>query len=83
ALVVITTYIGNPQADPLILFLGVARVVIAIIFTAIAFGRVPQDSDKSRRNNGLTTAILAGTIMGLGFRFLAASMSGHFIHPVR
>lgn len=37
ALGVITTYIGNPQGDPLILFLGVVCVVIAIIFTAIAY----------------------------------------------
>lgn len=64
ALGVITTYIGNPQGDPLILFLGVVCVVIAIIFTAIAYGRVTQEADKSRRNKGLITAILAGIIMG-------------------
>ena len=44
ALGVITTYIGNPQGDPLILFLGVVCVVIAIIFTAIAYGRVTQEA---------------------------------------
>lgn len=70
ALGVITTYIGNPQGDPLILFLGVVCVVIAIIFTAIAYGRVTQEADKSRRNKGLITAILAGIIMGWFFRFL-------------
>ena len=57
ALGVITTYIGNPQGDPLILFLGVVCVVIAIIFTAIAYGRVTQEADKSRRNKGLITAV--------------------------
>lgn len=81
ALGVITTYIGNPQGDPLILFLGVACVVIAIIFTAIAYGRVTQEADKSRRNKGLITAILAGIIMGWFFRFLADSMSDNFSQP--
>ena len=37
--------------------------MIAIIFTAIAYGRVTQEADKSRRNKGLITAILAGIIM--------------------
>ena len=78
---VITTYIGNPQGDPLILFAGVACVVIAIIFTAVAYGRVTQESDKSRRNKGLITAILAGIIMGWFFRFLAGSMSDNFSLP--
>ncbi|ELZ3072786.1 multidrug DMT transporter permease [Escherichia coli] len=81
ALGVITTYIGNPQGDPLILFLGVACVVIAIIFTAIAYGRVMQEADKSRRNKGLITAILAGIIMGWFFRFMADSMSVNFSQP--
>uniref|UniRef100_UPI000E35604C multidrug DMT transporter permease n=1 Tax=Escherichia coli TaxID=562 RepID=UPI000E35604C len=81
ALGVITTYIGNPQGDPLILFLGVACVVSAIIFTAIAYGRVTQEADKSRRNKGLITAILAGIIMGWFFRFLADSMSDNFSQP--
>lgn len=81
ALGVITTYIGNPQGDPLILFLGVVCVVIAIIFTAIAYGRVTQEADKSRRNKGLITAILAGIIMGWFFRFLADSMSDNFSQP--
>ncbi|BDY92170.1 hypothetical protein MUTS15_08270 [Escherichia coli] len=81
ALGVITTYIGNPQGDPLILFLGVACVVSAIIFTAIAYGRVTQEADKSRRNKGAITAILAGIIMGWFFRFLADSMSDNFSQP--
>ena len=56
-------------------------VVIAIIFTAIAYGRVTQEADKSRRNKGLITAILAGIIMGWFFRFLADSMSDNFSQP--
>lgn len=82
ALGVITTYIGNPQGDAQTLFLGVACIVVAIILTAIAYGRVTQESDKSRRNKGLITAILAGIIMGWFFRFLAASMSDNFSEPV-
>lgn len=81
ALGVITTYIGNPQGNALILFLGVACIVVAIILTAIAYGKVTQESDKSRRNKGLVTAILAGIIMGWFFRFLAASMSDNFSAP--
>ncbi|MFT2907566.1 hypothetical protein [Escherichia coli] len=76
-----TIGVANPQGDPLILFLGVVCVVIAIIFTAIAYGRVTQEADKSRRNKGLITAILAGIIMGWFFRFLADSMSDNFSQP--
>ncbi|EJD6507391.1 multidrug DMT transporter permease [Providencia rettgeri] len=78
---VITTYIGSPQGDPTILFLGVACVVAAIILTAITYSRVTQSSDKSRRNKGLITAIFAGIIMGSFFRFLAQSISGNLSEP--
>ncbi|HAT1684037.1 TPA: multidrug DMT transporter permease [Klebsiella oxytoca] len=82
ALGVVTTYIGNPQGSPQFLFTGVACVVVAIILTAIAYGRVTRESDKTRRNKGLITAILAGIIMGWFFRFLAGSMSDNFSKPV-
>ncbi len=70
ALGVITTYIGNPQGDPLILFLGVACVVSAIIFTAIAYGRVTQEADKSRRNKGTHYCHSGGYHHGMVFPLL-------------
>ncbi len=81
ALGVITTYIGNPQGDPLILFLGVACVVIAIIFTAIAYGRVTQEADKSRRNKGLITRHSGGYHHGMVFPLLGGLHVDNFSQP--
>lgn len=79
---VITNYIGKPDGDPLLLFLGVAFVAIAIIIDAVAYGKLPSDADdKSKKMKGLVLSIIAGIAMGFFYRFVVDSMATDFINP--
>ena len=79
---VITNYIGKPEGDPLLLFVGVAFVSVAIIIDAIAYGKLPSDSeDKSRKMKGLVLSIIGGVAMGFFYRFVVDSMVTDFVNP--
>lgn len=74
---VTVNYLANPMGSPILLFGGVALVVMAIILDAIAYHRL------SKRNAGLSVKGLAlsvacGVLMGFFYRFVAASMSLNF-----
>ena len=49
---VITNYVATPLGDPLILFIGVAFVTIAIIIDAMAYGKLPSSGEKSKTRIG-------------------------------
>ncbi len=70
---VIVNYIGEPKGDPMLLFLGVALVVVAIVLNAVASGKV-QRSNANSSNKGVWIAILAGVLMSFFYRFVAAAM---------
>ena len=79
---VITNYIGKPDGDPLLLFLGVAFVAVAIIIDAVAYGKLPSDADdKSKKMKGLVLSIIAGIAMGFFYRFVVDSMVTDFVNP--
>ncbi len=77
---VITNYVATPIGDPIILFIGVAFVAVAIVIDAIAYGKLPSTSDKST-SKGLILSIIAGIAMGFFYRFVAASMATDFGNP--
>lgn len=72
---VIVNYIGAPKGDPIILFLGVALIVVAVIFNGMAAGKMSK-SDESQKSGkkGLIIAIFAGILMSLFYRFVASAM---------
>lgn len=72
---VIINYFGAPSGDPLILFLGVALIVLAIICNGIASGRM-QQGEENRKNNrkGLLLALVAGILMSFFYRFVVMGM---------
>ena len=70
---VIVNYAGAPKGDPMVLFLGVALVVVAIILNAVASGKV-QRGGASRNQKGVWTAVIAGVLMSFFYRFVAAAM---------
>ena len=74
---VITNYIGSPVGDPLILFIGVAAIVVAILLDAKAYSKL-SSGKSSVTKNGIIISILAGVLMGFFYRFVAASMSTEF-----
>ena len=72
---VIINYIGAPKGDPVILFLGVALIVVAIICNGIASGRMRKGGDSASQNRkGILLAIVAGILMSFFYRFVAAAM---------
>jgi glucose uptake protein len=77
ALGVITNYIGQPAGNALVLFIGVAFVVLAILLDAKAYGKLTSKSEKTP-NKGIVISILAGVLMGFFYRFVAASMSENY-----
>lgn len=80
---VIVNYVGAPKGDPVILFLGVALIVVAIICNGIASGRVGRaEGTASTHRKGIVLAIVAGILMSFFYRFVAAAMDlDHFEAP--
>lgn len=80
---VVVNYIGTPSGNPLVLFLGVTLIVLAIICNGIASGRM-QHGEESRKNNrkGLLLAVIAGVLMSFFYRFVVMGMDvADFQHP--
>ena len=72
----IINYIGAPKGDPVILFLGVALIVVAIICNGIASGKVQQNNEEQKKDGkkGIILAVIAGILMAFFYRFVAAAM---------
>ncbi len=76
---VITNYRATPVGNATLLFLGVGGVVLAILFSAAAYRRLPAEGPKTT-GKGLALSVVAGLLMGYFYRFVAASMSTDFVH---
>ena len=77
---VVVNYVATPIGDPILLFAGVALIVIAILFDAIAYRKL-SDSEKKTPVRGIILSILGGIAMGFFYRFVAVSMSTDFANP--
>lgn len=72
---VFINYFGAPKGDPVILFLGVALIVVAIVLNGIASGKISKGSEESKtRKKGIIIAICAGLLMSFFYRFVASAM---------
>ncbi len=76
---VITNYMATPVGNPVLLFLGVALVVVAIVLSAISYSRLPTQGQRTA-GKGIAISIVAGVLMGFFYRFVAASMSTDFVN---
>jgi len=77
---VFVNYIAKPEGNPLILFIGVALVVVAIIIDAVAYKRMQTGAQKGVAK-GLLLSVIAGISMGFFYRFVADSMVTDFVNP--
>jgi len=77
---VLVNYMAEPIGDPVILFLGVGLVVIAIIIDAVAYGKLSQGKSQTPAK-GILLSIAGGVLMGFFYRFVAASISTDFAQP--
>lgn len=80
ALGVIINYIFSPKGNPLLLFLGIAFIVTAIIIDAIAYKRHSTSLQKVS-GKGIMLSVSAGILMALFYRFVASSMVSDFAVP--
>lgn len=77
---VIVNYMYDPTGNPIILFIGVGLVVVAIILDALAYRRLPSGSGGAS-SKGILISIIAGIAMGFFYRFVAVSITGDFAEP--
>jgi glucose uptake protein len=77
ALGVITNYVATPVGNPVLLFAGVAGVLLAILISAAAYRRLPTTGSRTS-GKGIALSVAAGLLMGYFYRFVAASMSADF-----
>jgi glucose uptake protein len=77
---VFINYIANPEGNPVVLFIGVALVVLAIIVDALAY-RKHSGGKTSATTRGIVIAVLGGILMGFFYRFVADSMVADFASP--
>ncbi|HEX8872457.1 MAG TPA: GRP family sugar transporter, partial [Candidatus Acidoferrum sp.] len=77
---VIVNYSANPVGNAVVLFGGVAFVVLAILLDAVAYRKIPG-SAAGVSTRGLILSVACGITMGFFYRFVAASMYSDFTRP--
>lgn len=78
---VIINYLGAQKGDPVLLFIGVGLIAIAIIINAVAYKKAASASQKVT-SKGIVVSIIAGLLMSFFYRFVAASMDlNDFVNP--
>ena len=73
----VKSYLEAPKGNPLLLFLGVALIVFAMVMSAAAHRRLPHSAGR-RPGRGLICSILAGVIMGWFYPLLMQAISPDF-----
>lgn len=72
---VFINYFKAPHGDPVMLFLGVVLIVVAIIFNGVAASKKGEStSDVGKAKKGIILAAIAGILMSFFYRFVAAAM---------
>jgi len=74
------SYFTNPSGNPVLIFLGVALIVVAMILNATAYKRMPGEGNKNV-NKGIIISIISGILMGLFYPIVISSMVTDFNVP--
>jgi len=77
---VVVNYIDNPVGNKILLFGGVALIVVAILLNANAYRKM-QSGNKNTSSKGLLLSIVAGVLMGFFYKYVAAAMFPDFNLP--
>src|SRR5512141_1617147 len=80
ALGVVTNYLATPVGNPVLLFAGVAGVVLAILLSAAAYRRLPNQGARTS-GKGIALSVVAGRLVATFDGFVGASMSTDFRGP--
>lgn len=72
---VILNYIAKPEGNPILIFVGMACIVVAVIINARAYAKMGSaEGNKSIVKKGIKLAIIGGFLMGLFYYLLQNSM---------
>ncbi len=77
---VIVNYLGDPKGNPVLLFLGVALIAVAILMNAYAY-KLKESCGKKVPMKGIVLSVVCGVLMAFFYRFIAASMDMNFVAP--
>lgn len=78
---VLVNYFAAAKGDPVLLFTGVALVVIAVLLNAAAYKK-KSVGDQKVSAKGIWLSVAAGILMSFFYRFIAASMDiENFVAP--
>jgi glucose uptake protein len=72
--------VSTQKGDPILLFTGVALVVLAIVLDALAYRKLAKTTQKNAKT-GLFLALVGGFLMSFFYFFVAQSMSLDFSNP--
>lgn len=74
---VLLNFLITPKGNPLLLFGGVALVVLAIILNAMAYRRRETDR-RALSSRGIQISVACGILMGVFYPFVAKATSGEY-----
>ena len=73
----VRSYLQAPKGDPMLIFSGVALVVVAMVMSALAYSKLPPVAGR-RLGRGLVFAVVAGCLMGSFYPLLLQAISPDF-----
>jgi glucose uptake protein len=71
---VLLNYFASQQGDPVLLFAGVALVIVAIAINALAFRKAGSGGGNKVSSKGIFISVIAGVLMSFFYRFIAGAM---------
>ena len=78
---VVVNYISIPQGSALLIFGGVALIVLAILLNARAYQKLQSNTSEKVSKKGLILSVISGCLMGLFYKYVAGSMVTNFNLP--
>ena len=77
---VIINYVLKPAGNPVLLFVGVAGIALAIVLDALAYRRLASGEQKTT-TQGIVISIVAGILMGLFYYLVQRGVAADFMDP--
>jgi len=77
---VIINYILKPAGNPVLLFIGVAGIAVAIILDALAYKKLASGGQQTTAK-GIVISVVAGILMGLFYYLVQKGVVTDFMNP--
>ncbi len=78
---VVINYIAQPKGNPVLIFTGVALIVLAIVLDALAYrNQQGAESEPGELAKGVSLALVGGILMGLFYYLVQRSLSVNYTH---